>query len=143
MVRVRRHLQSHLARTNSEPSEHADRCRGRWAGCRACTHDPCGLGPHQWPPCSSNRCLAEDAKDLLDRLPENHCEYAKDQHVPELGIGRGSRGCAPPKNSRSQDHDKGMICAHVTAYNCRACRALARDSATASCAAADLVLVLF
>ena len=113
MVRVRRHPQSCFARTSSEPSEHADRCRRRWPGCRTCAHHPCSLGPHQRPPCNSERCIAEDAKILLDRLSKDHCERAKDQYVPGLGIGRGGQGCAPPRNTRSQDHGKGLICARV------------------------------
>src|SRR5215813_11570692 len=75
---------------------------------------PLQLGTSSMAALCSDRCFVEDAKNLLDRLPEGHCERAKDQNVPGLGIGRGGRGCAPPKKTRSQAHDKGLICAHVS-----------------------------
>jgi hypothetical protein len=106
--RCRRRHRPRCSRAGSQPCEHADRCRRRWPGRRACPHRACGLGSHQRASCEADRCFLENVQDILDRLPEGDLWASKNHDIPRVAARGGCRRYTPPENAPFIDDEKRL-----------------------------------
>jgi LysR family glycine cleavage system transcriptional activator len=88
--------------------EHVDRCSRRWSGRGAFSHNPCGLGSHQWASRHPYRRVVGELE-----IPNTYwivCPKATATtpkiYVPAMAARGSGRGCAPIGNS----HRLGKAC---------------------------------